>query len=104
MEQALAKGNGAILASGNVYTRQLAAVWAAHRAGRDLAAPIAKLKEAQALLRQPGYGQGMAATKYALSVLLGGRRAYSRPPQLDALTDAEMANIRVGIAKLKALS
>jgi 4-hydroxy-tetrahydrodipicolinate synthase len=104
MERALSSGNGAILASGNLYTRQLAAVWAARRAGKDLADPVAKLKAAQALLRQPGYGQGMAATKYALSVMMGSHQTFSRPPQLDALTDAEMANIRAGVSKLTALA
>jgi 4-hydroxy-tetrahydrodipicolinate synthase len=103
MEQALLSGNGAILASGNVYTRQLAAIWAAHRAGKSISEPLANLKAAQALLRQPGYGQGIAATKFALSVMLGSRQFLSRPPQLDALTDAEMANIRAGVAKLQAI-
>ncbi len=103
MQQALSSGNGAILASGNLYTRQLAAIWAAHRAGKDLAGSIANLKVAQALLRQPGYGQGLSATKYALSVMLGSQRTFSRPPAIDTLTDTEMANIRSGVAQLKAL-
>jgi 4-hydroxy-tetrahydrodipicolinate synthase len=102
-QQALAAGNGAILASGNIFTRQLAAVWAAHRAGKDLAPALAELKTAIALLRQPGYGQGADATKYALSVMLDGHRTFSRPPIVDKLTEAEMANIRKGIAALKAM-
>src|SRR5580700_1408646 len=48
IEQALSRGNGAILASCNLFTRQLAAIWTAHRAGKDLAGPIANLKTAQA--------------------------------------------------------
>jgi len=101
--QALGHHNGAILASGNIYTRQLAAVWAAHRAGKDLAPALSNLKAAQDLLRQPGYGQGMSATKYALSVLMDSRQTFARPPVDDILTDSEMANIRSAVTKLKAM-
>jgi 4-hydroxy-tetrahydrodipicolinate synthase len=101
--QALGSGNGAILASCNVFTRQWAAVWAAHRAGQDINPALTKVKAAQALLKQPGYGQGMTATKYALGLMLGNRELLSRPPELDKLTDAEMANIRKGVAEIKAL-
>jgi len=104
VEKALGSGNGAILASANIFTRQLAAVWSAHRAGQPLTTALAALKSAQSLLRQPGYGQGMSASKYALSMLLGSKQLFSRPPEMDALSDTEMANIRSGVAKIKALS
>jgi 4-hydroxy-tetrahydrodipicolinate synthase len=103
IEQALGRGHGAILASGNLYTRQLAAVWKAYRAKADIKPALEKLKNAQALLRQPGYGQGANATKYALSVMLGGRQTFSRPPAGDDLSDAEKANIRKGVGQLKAM-
>ena len=104
VEQALGHGNGAILASGNLFTRQIAAVWAAHRAGADIKAPMAKLSEAKALFSQEGYGDGAIAEKYALSVILGTRQTFSRPPQLNNLSDAEKANIRKAVAQLKAMA
>jgi len=103
VEQALGHGNGAILASGNVFARQIAAVWAAHRAGADIKAPMAKFNEAKALFRQEGYGSGAIAEKYALSVILGTRQTFSRPPQLNNLSDAEKANIHKAVAQLKAM-
>jgi 4-hydroxy-tetrahydrodipicolinate synthase len=102
-ELALSHGNGAILASANVFTRQVAAVWTAHRAGKDIAAPLASLKAAMSILRQPGYGQGMAATKCALAALMDSHQTFSRPPERDSLSDAEVANIRAGVAQIKAL-
>jgi 4-hydroxy-tetrahydrodipicolinate synthase len=104
VEQALGHGNGAILASGNIFTRQLAAVWAAHRAGADIKGPWDKLKAAEALFRQDGYGRGNTAAKYALSVLLGSHQTFSRAPESNVLSDAEKANIRNAVAQLKAMS
>ena len=103
VEQALSNGNGAILASANIFTKQIAAVWAAHRAGKDIAPALASAKAAMAILRQPGYGQGMAATKCALSAFMGSHQTFSRPPQKDSLSDTEIANIRAGVAQIKAL-
>jgi 4-hydroxy-tetrahydrodipicolinate synthase len=103
VELALSNGNGAILASANVFTRQIAAVWAAKRAGKDIAAPLASLKSAMSILRQPGYGQGMAATKCALAALMGTHQTFSRPPERDSLSDAEIGNIRAGVAQIRAL-
>jgi len=104
VEAALGHGNGAILASGNLFSRQIAAVWAAHRAGADIKAAMAKFNEAKALFSQEGYGDGAIADKYALSVILGTKQTFSRAPQLNNLSDAEKANIRKAVGLLKALA
>jgi 4-hydroxy-tetrahydrodipicolinate synthase len=98
LEHALANGMGAILAEGNVFTRQVAAVFAAKRAGQDIAAPLAKLREAQALLRPAG--GGFAAMKYALSLQMGTRQTFARPPFVN-VTDDQMAKIKDGVQQLK---
>src|SRR5262249_45651923 len=49
LKHALDNGMGAILAEGNLYTRQVAAVFAAKRAGKDIAEPLARLARAQPL-------------------------------------------------------
>jgi len=43
---ALAAGMGAILVSAHIFTRQVAAVFAAHRAGKETTQAFAKLREA----------------------------------------------------------
>ena len=101
LEHALANGMGAILAEGNVFTRQVAAVFAAKRAGQDIAAPLAKLREAQQLLRPAGGGFG--AMKYALSLQMGTRQTYARPPFTN-VTDEQMAKIKDGVQQLKQLA
>ena len=68
LEYALNNGMGAILAEGNLFTRQIAAVFAAKRAGREYTEPLAKLREAQQLLRPAGVN-GYGPMKCALSQL-----------------------------------
>ena len=104
VELSLSHGNGAILASANIFTRQWAEVWKAKRAGQDIKPLMAKVQAAQALFKQEGYGKGTAADKYALSVLLGSRQTFSRPPELNNVSDAEKANIRNAVAQLKAMA
>ncbi len=98
---ALAAGMGAILVSANIFTRQVAAVFAAHRAGKDTADAFAKLREANQLMRVPG-GGGAAGIKFAFSGL-GIRESYVRPPQLD-LTDQQKAQLRERFAQLKQIA
>ena len=98
LKHALENGMGAILAEGNVFTKQVAAVFAAKRAGKDIDEPLAKLREAQALLRPAG--GGFAAMKYALSLQMGTRQSFARPPFVD-VTDDQMAKVRDGVQQLK---
>ena len=93
---------GAILMEGNVFTKQIAAVFAAHRQGKDIDAPLAKLKDAQQLMRPTGMGS-FGPMKYALSLQMGSRQTYQRPPHLD-VTDDQKAQIKTKLDELKKLS
>src|SRR5436309_9051197 len=73
LKPALESGMGAILAEGNLFTRQIANVFAAKRAGKDIDAPLAKLRDAQQLLRLAGVGS-FGPMKYALSRLMGAKQ------------------------------
>ncbi len=101
LEYALHHGMGAILAEGNLFTRQIGDVFAAHRAGRDTHAPFEKFQRQQTLMRKLGgeidsYGP----MKYALSQKMGVPQFYQRPPNLD-VTEAQKAAIRKGLAQIK---
>jgi 4-hydroxy-tetrahydrodipicolinate synthase len=97
---ALAAGKGAILVSGNLFPRQVAACFEAHRKGQDVAAAFAKLREVNALSRVQG-GGGAAAIKFALTAY-GFRESYVRPPQLD-LTADQKAQLQPKLPQIKAL-
>jgi len=102
LKTALQNGMGAILAEGNLFTKQVAAVFAAHRQGKDIDAPLAKLRDAQQLLRSAGVGS-YGPMKYALSLLMGTRQTYQRPPHLD-VTDEQKALIKTKVEELKQLA
>jgi 4-hydroxy-tetrahydrodipicolinate synthase len=97
---ALAAGKGAILVSGNLFPRQVAACFEAQRKGQDVAAAYAKLREVNALSRVQG-GGGAAAIKYCLTAY-GFRESFVRPPQLD-LTAAQRAQLQPKLPQIKAL-
>ena len=101
MLAALRHGNGVILGSGNVYTKLVANVFAAHRAGKDLAEPMAKLTTATSMMQANGYGSNYNAIKFALNQMMGGTRmTYARPPHVP-LSDEQIAKLRVGVSQLK---
>lgn len=103
MLAALRHGSGVILGSGNIYTKQVAAIFAAHRAGRDPQPEYDRLMAAVKLMQANGYGSNYNAIKYALNQMMGVSRInYARPPHVP-LTDQEMANLRTGVAQLKAM-
>jgi 4-hydroxy-tetrahydrodipicolinate synthase len=100
---ALKHGNGTILASGNVYTKEVAAVMTAHRAGQDPRPAFDKLMAATSLMQASGYDSNLNAIRYALNHRIGnGRTTYARPPYVP-LGDAQMASLRAGVEKLKTL-
>jgi 4-hydroxy-tetrahydrodipicolinate synthase len=101
LKHALDHGMGAILAEGNLFTKQIAAVFAAKRAGKDIEEPLNKLHAAQQLLRPAG--GGFAGMKYALSLQMGTRQTYARPPFAE-VTDDQMAKIKDGIQQLKQMA
>jgi 4-hydroxy-tetrahydrodipicolinate synthase len=102
LEYALDHGMGAILMEGNLFCKQGADVFAAYHANKDYHAPLAKMREAEQLLREGGvYGYG--PMKYALSLQMGGPQTYQRPPFPD-VTDAQKASIKIGLEKMKEMT
>ncbi len=101
---ALAAGMGAILVAGNLYPKQVAAVFQAHREGKDVEAAFKKMQEANQTLhvegvRVPG---GAAQIKYAFTGY-GFRESYVRAPQLD-LTAEQKAALAPKLPLLKQLA
>jgi 4-hydroxy-tetrahydrodipicolinate synthase len=99
LKHALDNGMGAILAEGNVFTKLIAAVFAAKRAGKDITEPIAKLNAAVKILRPAGVDE-YGPMKYALSLQMGTRQFYQRPPNVD-VTEEQKVQIREGLARIK---
>ena len=56
LERAFNHDMGAILMEGNLFTKQIAAVFAAKRAGKDITEPLATFREAMKILRPAGVG------------------------------------------------
>lgn len=103
MLAALRHGNGVILGSGNVYTRLVANIFAAHRAGQDPQPAFDKLTKATSMMAANGYGSNYNAIKYALNLMMGSDRInIARPPHV-ALSDDEKAKLRAGVAQLKTM-
>src|SRR6202050_5526023 len=96
IEYALAHGMGAICADGNLFTRSLANVFEAFRAGKDYHAPYRKYLAAQKLMEDLNTGiDYYGPMKYALSLQMGGPQTYQRLPSVD-VTDAQKAAIKRG--------
>jgi 4-hydroxy-tetrahydrodipicolinate synthase len=103
MLAALRHGNGVILGSGNVYTKEVAAVLAAHRAGQNPQGAFDKLTAAESLMKANGYDSNYNAIRYALNLLMSnGRTTYARPPHVP-LSETQMAALRTGVTQLKAI-
>src|SRR5215472_4488107 len=102
LKAALESGMGAILMEGNLFTKQIAAVYAAKRAGKDIDAPLAKLQEVQQALRPAGVGS-FGPMKYALSLQMGTRQTYQRPPHPD-VTEEQKTKIREGLQQIKQMA
>lgn len=103
LEAALKHGNGCILASGNIYTKYIAAVFQAHRAGQDIKPAMAKLTAAQGAYRQALGGvnaNGEGGSKYALSAFMGLNCAGVRAPAVP-IDDASKAKVDAAVEQLK---
>ncbi len=106
LELALDHGNGCILASGNIYTKFIAEVFRAHRAGQDIKPALARLDGAKnaystAIGASAAHiARGVGASKYALSMLLGLNCANVRAPAMP-VADAAKPQIRAAIGQLK---
>ncbi len=101
LKAALNAGMGAILAEGNLFTKRIASVFAAHRQGKDIDGPLAALHAAQAALRPGGVGS-YGPMKYALSLEMGNRQTYQRPPNPD-VTDEQKAIIKAKLDEIKTM-
>jgi 4-hydroxy-tetrahydrodipicolinate synthase len=99
LKYAMDSGMGAILAEGNNFTALIAAVFAAKRAGRDIAEPVAKLETALKLLRAGGVDE-YGPMKYALSLQMGTRQFYQRPPNSD-VSEEQKAKIKEALEEIK---
>ena len=99
LRYAMDNGMGAILAEGNNYTALIAAVFKAKRAGQDIGAPIEKFQAALKLLRAGGVDE-YGPMKYALSLQMGTRQFYQRPPNSD-VTDEQKAKIKEALEEIK---
>jgi len=102
LKYALDHGMGAILAEGNNFTKLIANVFAAKRAGKDLGEPIAKFEAAMKLLREGGVDE-YGPMKYALSQQMGTRQFYQRPPNSD-VTDEQKAKIKQALEQIKQMA
>lgn len=98
LQPALAAGMGAILADGNLFPQACADIFKAHRAGQEIDGPLAKLRELNMALRPFGVGS-YGPMKYALSLMMGTRQTYQRPPHLD-VTEAQKAGIKAKLQEL----
>jgi 4-hydroxy-tetrahydrodipicolinate synthase len=99
LKSALENGMGAILMEGNLFTKQIADVFAAKRAGKNLDEPLAKLDAAIKLLAPVG-GYDFGTMKYALSLQMGTRQTYPRPPHVD-VTETQKAKMKEALEQLK---
>jgi 4-hydroxy-tetrahydrodipicolinate synthase len=102
LKYAMDNGMGAILAEGNNFTALIAAVFAAKRAGKDIAEPLAKFDTALKLLRAGGVDE-YGPMKYALSLQMGTRQFYQRPPNSD-VTEEQKAKIKEALEEIKKMS
>lgn len=98
LKYALEHGMGAILAEGNNFTKQIAAVFAAKRAGKDIDEPVAKLNAALQMLRAGGVDE-YGPMKYALSLQMGTRQFYQRPPNSD-VTEEQKVKIKAALEEI----
>lgn len=101
LRRALDNGMGAILMEGNLFTKQIVDVFAAKRAGKNMDEPLAKLDAAINLLAPAG-GYQFGAMKYALSLQMGTRQTYQRPPHVD-VTDEQKVKMKEALEQMKQL-
>jgi 4-hydroxy-tetrahydrodipicolinate synthase len=101
LKSALENDMGAILMEGNLFTKQIADVFAAKRAGKSLDEPLAKLDAAIKLLSPVG-GYDFGTMKYALGLQMGARQSYPRPPHVD-VNETQKAKMKEALEQMKQL-
>jgi 4-hydroxy-tetrahydrodipicolinate synthase len=102
LKAALQAGMGAILADANLFPKHAAAVFAAHRAGKDVDDAYNKLREVNAAMRPMGVNS-YGPMKYALSLMMGTRQTWQRPPHVD-VTEEQKTQIKSKLGELGLLA
>ncbi len=102
LKAALQAGMGAILADANLFPKQAAAVFAAHRAGKDVDEAYNKLRELNTAMRPMGVGS-YGPMKYALSLMMGTHQTWQRPPHVD-VTEEQKTQIKSKLGELGLLA
>lgn len=87
---ALEHGMGAILAEGNVFTRQCAAVFKAYNSGGDWRGAYQQLQTAMNTMRSGGIW-GYGPMKYALAREMGAPPSFQRAPFVDVTDEQKLA-------------
>jgi 4-hydroxy-tetrahydrodipicolinate synthase len=101
IEYALEHRMGAICMDGNLFTRALADVFVAFRAGKDYHAPYRRYVAMRQKMENMQTGiDGYGAMKYALSLQMGGLQTYQRVPNID-VTDAQKLAIKKGLEQIR---
>ena len=98
---AMAAGMGTISVAGNLFPKQVAAVFQAQREGKDVKAAYDKLRETSRILQVQGVPGGAPQIKYAFTGY-GFRESFVRPPFLN-LTDEQKALLKPKLPQLKEL-
>lgn len=102
LKYAMDNGMGAILAEGNNFTALIATVFSAKRSGKDIGPPLEKLQAALKLLRAGGVDE-YGPMKYCLSLQMGTRQFYQRPPNVD-VTEEQKAKIKEALDEIKKMA
>jgi 4-hydroxy-tetrahydrodipicolinate synthase len=102
LKAALQAGMGAILADANLFPKHAAAVFAAHRAGKDVDDAYNKLREVNAAMRPMGVNS-YGPMKYALSLMMGTRQTWQRPPHVD-VNEEQKTQIKSKLGELGLLA
>lgn len=99
---ALDHGMGAILAEGNVFTRQCAAVFKAYRDGGDYHAAHAHMVEVMNVMKKGGIW-GYGPMKYALAREMGAPPSFQRAPFVDVSDEQKLA-INSALDQIRAMA
>jgi len=101
LEPALEHGMGAILADGNSFSAQCAAIFRAFHANGNWKAELAKLRAKQMAMRSAIQATGFESSlPFTMSVQMGGPAFFGRAPLRQPDADAQAA-IRAAYAKAK---
>jgi 4-hydroxy-tetrahydrodipicolinate synthase len=102
LKAALQAGMGAILADAKLFPKQAAAIFAAHHARKNLDETTNNLRQPNTALRPMGVNS-YGPMKYALSLMMGTRQTWQRPPNID-VTEEQKTQIKNKLGELGLLA